>query len=123
MIGGSVAAMGALRPGTGERDAADIIHALASPEVYRLLVIDRGWTVQRYQEWLAATLAGPLLPPLPEEKEDVRHQARQPAADHGRAGGSQSHRGRAAAHAGGEPRRGRPPGHPRRCGPQVGAAG
>ena len=43
------------------RDAADIIHALASPELCRLLVIDRQWTTNRYQEWLAGTLAEQLL--------------------------------------------------------------
>jgi hypothetical protein len=39
-----------------ERDAADVIHALMAPELYRLLVADRGWTPERYEEWLAATL-------------------------------------------------------------------
>ena len=52
----------ALRPGLKERDAADIIHALMSPELYRLLVIDRGWTPGRYEEWLAEALAAQLLP-------------------------------------------------------------
>lgn len=52
----------ALRPGLKERDAADIIHALMSPELYRLLVIDRGWTPGRYERWLAAALAAQLLP-------------------------------------------------------------
>ena len=33
---------GALRPTLRERDAADIIHALMSPELYRLLVVERG---------------------------------------------------------------------------------
>ena len=51
----------ALRPGMGARDAGDIIHALASPEVYRLLVIDRSWTPQRYERWLARSLADQLL--------------------------------------------------------------
>ena len=42
--GGTLAARaGALRPTLRERDAADIIHALMSPELYRLLVVDRGW--------------------------------------------------------------------------------
>jgi hypothetical protein len=31
-----------------------------SPEVYRLLVGDRGWTPERYQRWLATTLAQQL---------------------------------------------------------------
>jgi AcrR family transcriptional regulator len=45
-----------LGPGLRERDAADVIHALMSPEVYRLLVDDRAWTSARYEKWLAATL-------------------------------------------------------------------
>jgi AcrR family transcriptional regulator len=65
MIARSLARMGALRPGTGERDAADVIHAIASPEVYRLLVTDRDWPPARFREWLAATLIGQLLPAIP----------------------------------------------------------
>jgi AcrR family transcriptional regulator len=49
-----------LGAGLRERDAADLIHALMSPELYRLLVVDRGWTPQRYQEWLATTLVQQL---------------------------------------------------------------
>jgi len=55
---------GALRPELRERDAADIIHALMSPEVYRLLVGNRGWDPGRYQHWLTDTLIHQLLPPL-----------------------------------------------------------
>jgi len=50
-----------LRPGLSPGDAADVIHALASPELFRLLVIDRGWSPVRYERWLAETLAGQLL--------------------------------------------------------------
>jgi TetR/AcrR family transcriptional regulator, regulator of autoinduction and epiphytic fitness len=50
----------ALKPGVRERDAADLIHALMSPEVYRLLVGDRGWTPERYKQWLATTLTQQL---------------------------------------------------------------
>jgi hypothetical protein len=50
-----------LRKGLREREAADLIHALMSPEVFRLLVGDRGWPVQRYERWLAGTLAAQLL--------------------------------------------------------------
>jgi hypothetical protein len=53
---------GALRPGLKERDAADIIHALASPEVYGLLVTDRGWSGERYENWLTSILVDQLLP-------------------------------------------------------------
>jgi AcrR family transcriptional regulator len=52
---------GALRPKLRERDAADIIHALMSPEVYRLLVGDRGWDPERYEQWLKAILMDQLL--------------------------------------------------------------
>ena len=59
-IARSIARARALKPGLRERDAADLIHALMSPEVYRLLVGDRGWTPERYQQWLATTLAQQL---------------------------------------------------------------
>ncbi|HWC36980.1 MAG TPA: helix-turn-helix domain-containing protein [Acidimicrobiales bacterium] len=60
-IARSIARSGALRPGLRERDAADIIHALASPEVYGLLALDRGWSSERYQEWLSEILIDQLL--------------------------------------------------------------
>ena len=62
-IARSLARAGALRPKLGERDAADIIHALMSPEVYRLLVGDRGWPPERYEQWLKDILIDQLLPP------------------------------------------------------------
>jgi AcrR family transcriptional regulator len=62
-IARALARAGALRPELSEREAADIVHALMSPEVYRLLVADRGWSPERYERWLAQTLAGQLLPP------------------------------------------------------------
>jgi AcrR family transcriptional regulator len=60
-IARSLARAGALRPKLAERDAADIIHALMSPEVYRLLVRDRGWPPERYEQWLKDTLIDQLL--------------------------------------------------------------
>ena len=60
-IARALAGAGTLRPGLAERDAADIIHALMSPEVYRLLVADRGWPPERYQHWLAESLISQLL--------------------------------------------------------------
>ena len=58
----SLARSKVLRPQLRERDAADIIHALASPEVYGLLVLDRGWSGERYEEWVREILADQLLP-------------------------------------------------------------
>jgi AcrR family transcriptional regulator len=62
LIARSLARAHALRPELRERDAADIIHALLSPEVYRLLILDRSWKPERYERWLTATLADQLLP-------------------------------------------------------------
>jgi AcrR family transcriptional regulator len=45
-----------LRAGLKARDAADIVHALMSPEVYRLLVTDRGWSSERFQQWATQML-------------------------------------------------------------------
>jgi AcrR family transcriptional regulator len=53
----------ALRPTLRERDAGDIIHALVSPEVYGLLVVNRGWPPERYETWLTETLVDQLLAP------------------------------------------------------------
>ncbi len=61
-IARSLARAEALRPGLRQRDAADIIHALVSPEVFGLLVTDRGWPLERYESWLSRTLVDQLLP-------------------------------------------------------------
>jgi TetR/AcrR family transcriptional regulator, regulator of autoinduction and epiphytic fitness len=61
LIARSLARAGALRPELRQRDAADIIHALMSPEIYRLLVIDRGWPPERYERWLMGILNDQLL--------------------------------------------------------------
>jgi AcrR family transcriptional regulator len=63
VIARALASSGSLRQGMRERDAADIVHALVSPEMYRLLVVDRGWKVERYESWLAATLTAQLVEP------------------------------------------------------------
>ncbi|MGV0849500.1 TetR/AcrR family transcriptional regulator [Mycolicibacterium phlei] len=56
-----LAERGALRPDLRQRDAVDIIYTLMSPEVYRLLVVERKWQPQRYQRWLTDTLSASLL--------------------------------------------------------------
>lgn len=62
-IARALARSGALRPGLRARDAGDLVHALASPELYGLLVVDRGWPVERYHAWLTGTLVDQLLAP------------------------------------------------------------
>lgn len=61
-IARALARADALRSGVSEREAADVIHALMSPEVFQLLVDDRGWRPERYEQWLSRTLIDQLLP-------------------------------------------------------------
>ena len=75
-IARALAHAGSLGPGLRERDAADIIHALMSPDVYRLLVTERGWAPERYERWLAATLINQLLPTATREPLAGRRYAR-----------------------------------------------
>lgn len=57
----ALAAQGLLRPGLSVEDAADIAATLSSHEVYRLLVVDSGWTADHFEEWLIAALRQQLL--------------------------------------------------------------
>lgn len=50
-----------LRPELDYRTARDIFWMLTGPDVYRMLVIERGWNSQKYQDWLADTLVRSLL--------------------------------------------------------------
>jgi len=52
----ALARRGSLRDGLDQQDGMDLVHALMSPEVYRLLVVDRGWAPENYQMWLTTTL-------------------------------------------------------------------
>jgi AcrR family transcriptional regulator len=57
-----LAANGALRRDMDLDEAATIAWTITSPEVNRLLRDVRGWSSQRYQEWMSATLVRVLLP-------------------------------------------------------------
>ena len=50
-------AAGALDPGLDTAEAADIVYALLSPDVHRILTIERGWPADRYERWIARSLA------------------------------------------------------------------
>jgi AcrR family transcriptional regulator len=54
---------GALDPGTDPAYAADALWALAGPQLYTQLTAGRGWSADRYEEWLATTLTATLVPP------------------------------------------------------------
>jgi len=50
-----------LRAGLDLEAAGDILYAIGSPETYRLLVIDRGWSGADFESWYAETLERLLL--------------------------------------------------------------
>ena len=50
-----------LRPGLSGRQAVDLVWAMAGPEVYEQLVLDRGWTPQQFEDWLGAAAANLVL--------------------------------------------------------------
>lgn len=52
--------LGGVAPDRAE-EAADTVYALSGPQVYWLLVHDRGWTADRYETWLADRLVTALL--------------------------------------------------------------
>lgn len=55
-------AAGGLRPGLSIGEAADVIWATNSSELYVLLTGERGWSADRYERWLADTWCRLLLP-------------------------------------------------------------
>ena len=54
---------GSLRPELDDATARDIFWTLTGGDLYRLLVRERGWSSQKYQDWLADTLVHSLLSP------------------------------------------------------------
>ena len=59
----SVIAMGSLREGLSTDEAIDVLSLINSPATFHHLVRRRGWTLDRYQAWVAEVLQGELLPP------------------------------------------------------------
>lgn len=55
-------ANGPLRSGLSKLSAVETTWALASAEIYNLLVVDRGWSGEEYEFWLSASLERLLLP-------------------------------------------------------------
>jgi AcrR family transcriptional regulator len=54
--------LGSLREGIDESQATETIWVLSSPEVFILLLKDRGWTKEHYVDWLSDSLIRLLLP-------------------------------------------------------------
>jgi TetR/AcrR family transcriptional regulator, regulator of autoinduction and epiphytic fitness len=57
-----LAALGPLRDDLDLDAATDVLWLLKDPALYTALVGDRGWSADRYQEWLARTMQASLLP-------------------------------------------------------------
>lgn len=50
-----------LAPGVSSRTATDLLWAFSNEELYRELVMERGWPADRFERWLARTLRAQLL--------------------------------------------------------------
>ncbi len=66
-----LAGAGGLRTGLSVDEAADVIWATNSSELYVLLTVERGWPPDRYERWLADSWCRLLLP-------DTRRAERMP---------------------------------------------
>lgn len=55
LLARDLADTGELRPGLSVPEIADIIWTMNSPEIYALLVRERGWSADRFQLWLFDT--------------------------------------------------------------------
>ncbi len=58
-----LARAGHLRPGMRPSQAADLLWACSSPELYDLLVRRRGWALTRYARFIVDVMIAGLLPP------------------------------------------------------------
>jgi len=67
-----LASDGRLRPGIGPEEAAEIAWALTSPPQYEFLVIERGWSIERYRAHLEATIVARLLTEVERQKKQSR---------------------------------------------------
>jgi AcrR family transcriptional regulator len=59
---------GHLPAGTSLEEARDVLWTFTSPELWDLLVTQRGWAPARYGHWLAGMLAAALLTPQPQRR-------------------------------------------------------
>jgi hypothetical protein len=52
---------GGLRGGLSVKEAADVVWATNSSELFVLLTVERGWSLSQYERWLADTWCRLLL--------------------------------------------------------------
>ena len=58
----AIADRDALDPVLSLSEAQDIAYAALSPEVHRVLTVERGWTADQYERWLTRALSSLLRP-------------------------------------------------------------
>jgi AcrR family transcriptional regulator len=71
----AIDARNALDPELRLSDAEDIAYAALSPEVHRILTIERGWTADQYEGWLARVLGSLLRPESGRHRKSRPHSA------------------------------------------------
>ncbi len=64
---------GHLRDGITVQHAAEIMWAYTSPELYQMLVLARGWPLERYAGFIADAVITALLPPAPPGRRTSKH--------------------------------------------------
>jgi AcrR family transcriptional regulator len=52
---------GALRPGLSREDAAAAMFAIGHPDIYRFFVLEEGWELERWADWVRGCLYAALL--------------------------------------------------------------
>jgi AcrR family transcriptional regulator len=58
-----IADLGGLPPGMSRQEGAEVFWAQTDGALYRRLVEDRGWAVEKFREWLTAAVIATLLRP------------------------------------------------------------
>jgi AcrR family transcriptional regulator len=76
LLAADLASTNKLRQDLSLDEIADIIWTMNSSEYYALLVIERGWSPERYETWLCDAWTRLLLPTPPSHSADVRRSKR-----------------------------------------------
>jgi AcrR family transcriptional regulator len=61
MLAGHLVESGQLRDGIAPAEVRDVLWTYTAVEIYELLVLERGWSVDRYAEWLAHAMIAAIV--------------------------------------------------------------
>lgn len=62
LFAGNLHGRGLLRPGLDAHAARDVLWVYTAPELYEMLVLARGWSLEKYGDFLADAMIAALLP-------------------------------------------------------------